>query len=177
MCVSTLRVCVYEIYQNLSSVSGGMRTFKIFFCNFLVIWHWTNFWCWTSVMFLLEKKVVTSLGKRRFRLVMWSSKSLRGRTLQSGQCDRGSDTQWLAVLSPGGWPCAQPLRCPQSPLPSQTPEFRLECEPLQVFWHQWIQGRLPSLTRPESSWFLKESLTETLWGLLGFLNVWEEGVI
>ena len=41
------------------------------------------------------------------------------------------------------------LRCPQSPLASQAPESRLECEPLQVFRHQWMQGRLPSLTRPE----------------------------
>lgn len=117
-------------------------------------------------MFLLEKKAVTSLGKRFWLVKLKESKPQWKNRV--GLSYRGSSTQWLADFVPRLW-----CTWPQSLSTSQTAESRLECEPPppQVCWYQWMQGSLPSLTCPKSWWLLREFPAETLGCLLGFLNV------
>lgn len=51
----------------LLSAGGGMiNSFLKFLCDFLgFFWRWAYFWHWVSVMFPLEKKAVTSFGKKK----------------------------------------------------------------------------------------------------------------
>lgn len=134
-------------------MSGEVRTDFLTWLG-LFWWFGTNYvFGMRNIMFLLKKKVVTSLGRRRSWLVLGNSESPRGRRSQSAHSERGCQHPGM------GWPSplaglALRLRCPES---------WLGCEPLQVLWHQWLQSPLPSTPR--------ESLAELLRGLLGFLSI------
>lgn len=105
----------------------------------------------------IREKAVTSLGKRRFWLVIWSFKNEghRGRILQSGfpaPTDPLTLCPGCSALEPSGQPDSK----------AWTWMWTLFSIP-QVCWHQWMHGSLPSHTS-ECSGFLRFSSWDMEWG-------------
>lgn len=147
---------MYEIYQNRRSryVSGEVIT--DFLTLFVLFWWFGTEYIsgMRNIMFLLKKKVVTSLGKRRSWLVLRDSKSPRGRRPQSGQ----SSTQWWAdhplwLALHSGWGAQAASRVPAGVWAPSSPLTSVAA------------GLSPLPSTP------RESLAEVLRGLLGFLGV------
>lgn len=130
--ICTIYVCFWETntYQTSKVCSWWHeKQFLECLCGFLVIWHWANGWHWASIRFLLEKKIVTSLGKR-WLWSLWDSK-------------KASPAEWgsQALLATRDRPALDP-GMGHLPLEPFCPEAWLDCEPASI-WVSVYAGQSP----------------------------------